>query len=99
MTIQRRLAIVAAMLVFAFILYGAAKYYSPLLVDYVVEQSLLQKAPAGIDPAQLRERLHLYLSTAPDKNRRMELLFFISGYLEKVQHLTPEEVKELLPVP
>lgn len=97
MTIQRRLLLAAATLAFVSVLYGVAKYYSPLLVLHIVEQSLAQKAPAGIDSAQLQARLHKLISAAPDKNKRMEKLLRISEYLEKVQYLTPDELNELLP--
>jgi hypothetical protein len=63
----------------------------------VVEQSLAQKAPAGMESTQLRERLHYYLDSAPDKNKKMERLLRISEYLEKVQYITPEELNELMP--
>lgn len=95
MTIQRRSIIVGMLLVFALALYGAAKHYSPSIILYVVEQSLAQKAPKGTDTVQLHARLHALLSSAPDQNSRMQMLLRISGYLEKVQHLTPEELDRL----
>jgi hypothetical protein len=98
MTIQRRLLFVAALFAFVFVLYGIAKHYSTPLIIYVVEQSLAQKAPAGIELTQLRERLHYYLNSAPDKNKMMERLLRISEYLEKVQYITPEELNEVIPV-
>jgi hypothetical protein len=98
MVVQRRLTIAAAALAFVLAVYGIAKYYSPVLVLYVVEQSLIQKAPVGIEPSQMRERLHRFLATDSDKDKRMEKMLRISGYLEKVQYLTPEELNELLPV-
>lgn len=82
--------------ILASILYGTAKYYAPPLILFVVEQSLAQKAPAGTDLTKLHERLHAYLSEAPDQDVRMERLLRISQYLEKVQQLTDEELNELL---
>jgi hypothetical protein len=98
MAIQRRLLFAAVLFALALVLYGTGKYYSTPLILYVVEQSLAQKAPAGIEPRQLRERLHYYLDSAPDKNKKMERLFKISEYLEKVQFITPEELNELIPI-
>ena len=98
MPIQKRLMIMAVLFALALVLYGAAKHYSPSLILYVVEQSLAQKAPAGTDPILLRERLHALLSAIPDKGAQMERLLRISNYLEKVQSLTPDELKELVAV-
>jgi hypothetical protein len=98
MAIQSRLPFVAALFAFALVLYGIGKYYSTPLILYVVEQSLAQKAPAGIESSRLRERLHVYLNSAPSKNKKMERLFRISEYLEKVQYITPEELNRLIPV-
>jgi hypothetical protein len=96
MTIQKRWMIVATMLVFASILYGAGRYYSPSLIQYVVEQSLIQKAPAGTDPADLHKRLEALVSGAPGQNARMQILLRTSEYLEKVQSLTPADLDKLL---
>jgi hypothetical protein len=98
MTIQKRSIVVITLGILALASYGTARYYSPALVLHVVEQSLIQKAPLETDPTWLRSRLHALLSTAPDKNARMEKLLGISAYLEKVQRLTPEELDELLAV-
>ena len=98
MPIQKRLIILSVLFAFAAVLYGAAKYYSPSLILYVVEQSLEQKAPSGTDSIMLRERLHALLGAIPDKNAQMEKLLRISNYLEKVQSLTPDELKDLLAV-
>jgi hypothetical protein len=96
MTIQKRSMIVGIVFAFAFILYGAAKYYSSSLILYVVEQSLIQKSPTGTDPARLQERLRAFLSTTSDQNARMSRLLGISIYLEKVQQLEPGELDKLL---
>jgi hypothetical protein len=98
MTIQRRLLFVAALFAFALVIYVTGKHYSTPLILHVVEQSLAQKAAAGIESTQLRERLHGYLNSAPDENKKMERLLRISEYLEKVQYITPEELNELIPV-
>jgi hypothetical protein len=98
MPIQKRFLFVLALFAFALILYGAGKHYATPLISYVVEQSLVQKAPAGIEPRQLRERLQSFIAAAPDQDIKMERLFLISAYLEKVQHLTSEELDKLIPV-
>jgi hypothetical protein len=95
-TIQKRSMVMAVLFVLAAALYGVARYYSPSLILYVVEQSLAQKAPAGTDPMLLRERLHALLSSSLDQNAKMQRLLRISQYLEKVQRLKPEELNELM---
>jgi hypothetical protein len=98
MTISKRSLVIGSLLVCASVLYGAAKYYSPSLVRYVVEQSLLQKAPSDTSTASLHERFIALLSAAPDKNTQMERLLRISEYLEKVQRLNFEQLDQLLAV-
>jgi hypothetical protein len=95
-TIQKRSLIVGLLLAFALILYGAAKYYSPTLIFYVVEQSLIQKAPSGIDPARLHARLSELIAKDPDHMAQMRRLLHISQYLEKIQHLTLEDLDKIL---
>lgn len=96
MSMQRRTMIMGALLISAAILYGVARRCSSGLVHYVVEQSLLQKAPAGVGPDELRARLDRHLSASPDERARLEKLLRISHYLEKVQHLTAEDLNDLL---
>jgi len=96
MTIRNRSIVLGSMLAMASVLYGAARYYSPLLVVYVVEQSLAQKAPSGINTSLLHERFRAHVFSAPDTASRMERLLRISESLEKVQHLTFNQLDELL---
>lgn len=96
MTVQKRLIIACALLAFASILYGAGRHYSPSLMRYVVEQSLIQKAPSGADPVYLQNRLHAILSKTPDRDAQTQRLLQISEYLEKVQFLTPEDLDRLV---
>ncbi len=98
MTIQKRSIVIVMVFALASILYGAAKYYSSSIILYVAEQSLIQKAPTGTDPAELHQRLSTLLSMAPDQKIKMEKLLQISEYLEKVQHLSPEELDRLLAI-
>jgi hypothetical protein len=78
--------------------YGLAKYYAPSLVYFVVEQTLIEKTPPGTDHAQLRKRFHALISLAPDQNAKMEKLFRISGYLEKIQFLTPAQLDDMMEI-
>jgi hypothetical protein len=96
MTIGSRLLVLMAIFALALCFYGAARYYSPLLVRHVVEQSLIQKAPAGINEIVLQDRFRALLSAAPDRKTEMDVLLRISGCLEKVQRLTPEELDSLM---
>lgn len=84
------------LLVLAFLaIYGLAKYYSPTIVAYVVEQSLVQKAPEGMSPILVRERFETSLAAVKPEAKLLKLLE-ISNYLEKVQKLTPADLDRLL---
>jgi len=98
MTIQKRSAIMGIIIVSLSILYGAAKFHSYILVEYVVEQTLIQKAPDGIDPVKIHEYLRALLDRAPDRSSRIDRLFRISEDLEKVQALSPRDLAELMEV-
>lgn len=98
MTIQKRSVVMGVIVIFFAILYGAAKFNSPFLVEYTVEQTLIQKAPPGIDPIKIRQRLQALLIQAPDQQARIDLLFRISRYLEKVQALSPQDLADLMEV-
>lgn len=87
----------AILLALALSAYAVARGYSPALIYYVVEQSLVQKAPAGVSAAEVRKRLQAHISAVPDPDARTRLLLQISTYLEKVQHLAGEEWNRLLP--
>ncbi|MCL2877379.1 MAG: hypothetical protein FWF13_01210 [Acidobacteria bacterium] len=91
MTIQKRALILSALAALALIFYCAAGYYSPDLIYHVVEQSLIQKAPPGVDAPAVRRRLEALVYAEPDKKARVQRLLEISGYLEKIRRLTPEE--------
>ena len=98
MTIRKRSLIMGVLLAVASVVYGAATHYSPFIVEYVVEQTLIQKAPSGTDPVLLSSRFRALLSAAPSDQVKMERLMRISGYLEKVQSLTPGELEDLVAV-
>jgi hypothetical protein len=97
MSIKKRSIIMAALIAFALTSYGIARYYTPSLILYVVEQSLIQKAPSGIQARMVHKQLNTLLSEMPDQNARMEKLLRISQYLEKTQHLSAEEWEGLFP--
>jgi len=96
MNVQKRLITACTLLAFASILYGAGRHYSPALIRYVVEQSLIQKAPSGADPVYLQNRLRAILSKIQNRDAQTQKLLQISEYLEKVQFLTPEDVDSLM---
>ena len=96
MTLRKRSLVLGSLFAVALAVYGVARHYSPSLIFYVVEQSLIQKAPAGTDPDLLHARFRAQISAARDDNSRMERLLRISESLEKVQHLTPEQLDGLL---
>jgi len=98
MTIKKRSLTLGLLLAVASVFYGAARYYSPSIVEYVVEQTLIQKAPPGADPVVLNSRLRTLLSAAPSNQAKMERLLRISEYLEKVQSLTPGELEDLMAI-
>jgi len=91
MTFKKKSLIMAVLFGFASITYGMARHYSPVLIHYVVKQSLIQKAPPGVNAIMIQQRLQAYLSTAPNQSIRMQRLLTISACLEKVQHLTTAE--------
>ena len=85
--------------------YGAASYYSTDLIAYVVEQALIQKLPAGADPAEFHRKLRSLLAASPDRQVKLAKLLQMSQYMEKVQRLSQAELEALfagdasLPVP
>jgi hypothetical protein len=91
MTIQKRVLILTALLALAFIIYGMTRYYSSELIHHIVEQSLIQKAPPGVDAQTASQRLEAIILAEPDKEARIRRLLRASEYLEKIQRLTPEE--------
>jgi hypothetical protein len=97
MTVKKRSLVLGSLFAIALAGYSVARYYSPSLVLYVVEQSLIPKTPSGTDPDLLHARFHAHISATPDHHSQMERLLRISENLEKVQHLTAEQLNELLP--
>ncbi len=77
------------------IVYTTAKWNAPILVEYVVEQTLVQKCSPETDPDSVRNRFRELLANYPDRSDRTDLLFRIAGRLEKVQTLSPRDLDEL----
>jgi hypothetical protein len=96
MTIKGRSLVIGSLLIFVSILYGTARHYSSSLIFYVVEQSLIQKAPPEVDTALVQKRFQAQISAIQGKDLQMKKLLRISEYLEKVQHLTLAQLEELL---
>ena len=80
-----------ALTALAVIVYCMVGQYSPRLIRHVVEQSLVQKAPSGIDAAAARQRLETILNAEPGDDARVQRLLEISEYLERIQRMTHEE--------
>src|SRR5262245_60526780 len=97
MSFQRRTACVAALLVLGAGVYAAGRRFSADLVAHVVEEMLVQKAPPGSDPAQVRRRLRESTGAILDPELRLQRLLALSQRLEKVQTLEPAELERLLP--
>ena len=96
MTIRKRSVVMAAVACLFLVLYAVTRINSPVLVEYVVERTLIQKSPAGSDPRELSRRFRSLLDSSADKQGRTNLLFRISGELEKVQVLSPRVLEDLL---
>ncbi len=77
-------------------IYLAAKLCAGSIVAYVVEETLVQKAPPGTDPHLLRSRLESRLAACPDKVSRLQRLMEIAQTLERVQALTPDQLESVL---
>ena len=96
MSFRRRAGVVGVLVVIALAAYGTARFYSPSLAIYVVEQALIQKAPPGSNPFSICGRLHNLLATIPDRKAKLARVLAMSQYLEKVQTLTSQELEQLL---
>ncbi len=77
-------------------IYVTAKLSAGSIVSYVVEETLIQKAPPGIDPLLLRSRLESRLAACPDETTRLQRLMEIAQTLERVQTLTPDQLEGAL---
>lgn len=97
MTFRRRVWVVVLLLVAALSAYLGARLHSRSLVLYVVEQTLLQKAPSGTDASTIHERFQVFIDSAPTAQDGLNRALRLSQYLERIQWLTGEELGRLLP--
>ncbi|HSW39393.1 MAG TPA: hypothetical protein VLL97_07870 [Acidobacteriota bacterium] len=96
MSIGKRSVVMVALVVLAGLVYFGARTYAPVLITYVVGQSLLQKSPVQMSPGDINERFTAYVNALHDHETRMQRLLWISNYLAKVQRLTAYEFEMLL---
>ena len=96
MTFRGRMWVLGALTALSLAIYGTAKFYSPSLMVYVTEQTLIQKSPAGTDPESVHLRLHAYLSALPNSESKLAAVMAISQYLERIQKLSDKELNQLL---
>ena len=76
--------------------YGWLRRSSPALVAYVVRETLVQKAPEGTDPPEIRRLFALWLNAPSSETGRVDRLFELSRQLERVQRLSDAELNRLL---
>ncbi len=95
MALRHRLVIVGLLALIALGAYALGRFYSPALMTYVVEQTLIEKAPPGTDASLLRHRFEAAIGSQP-AGEKLQRLMRLSQYLEKVQELTQPELDLLL---
>jgi hypothetical protein len=93
----RILALIAIllMLVSAIVL----RMYRLDLIEVVVENALIQKAPGNIPEGRIREELHQARARAEragEEEAYLDLLLRKSQRLEKIQYVTEAEMQEIL---
>src|SRR5262245_10846475 len=57
--------------------YGAARHYSRAIVAYVVEETLVEKAPPGANPADVHGRFRALTGAIADPDARLERMLQI----------------------
>ena len=96
MTLRRRLGI-AVLLVFpGFAAYVLGRYYSPDVIAFIVEHTLVEKSPPGTDPESVKSRFRNMIAGCTTADLRMQILLQLSQYMEKVQELSVPELESLL---
>lgn len=84
----------------AFLTFRVAQALTPELVNYVVCNAFLQKAPEGFPKQRadsaFQEAFAAAHSSPEVRKRFLEVLFEVSQKLEKVQRLSGAEAEELL---
>jgi hypothetical protein len=98
MTFRQRTLILLCLGIVACGAYLIMRIYSTMLVAYVVEESLIQKAPDGTDIEQFRARFQGLVHSLPDDRSRLQRLMEMSQVLEKVQRLDRAGVERLLSI-
>lgn len=96
MSIRKRSVVLGIIICLFLIVYATAKINSYMLVENVVERTLIQKCSTGTDTAEVRRRFQELLAAFPDKSDRTDVLFRISSELEKLQVLSPRDLEKLL---
>jgi Skp family chaperone for outer membrane proteins len=96
MTLRMRFATLALMVILALAANAAARYYSTPLIVYVVEQTLLQKAPSSIGHEAIHNRFQKFLAAASERRSMQEELLALARSLEKNQQLSADELRRLL---
>lgn len=92
---KQRISVLGLLVLLFFGIFGIARRFSPSIIAYVVEESLLQKVPDGSSPAVVQKRFEAWLAASRSTDKLAKLLD-LSRYLEKVQRLTPAELDRLL---
>ncbi len=95
--IPPRVRIVCVLAILPLLGHALGRFYAPALVRYVVEETLVQKAPPGMNTRLVRSRLAAALAACPDRHERLGLLLDISQSLEKYQRLSREDMNRLVP--
>lgn len=99
MAFRQRLGILGLLGFLALAVDGMGRYYSPILMAYVVEQTMIEKSPPGTDRAMLRSRFEALVSASHSREGKYKVLLQLSQFLEKVQELTKPELDMLLQEP
>ena len=66
-----------------------ARRHSTRMVEYVVEEALVQKALPATAPEVVRQRFERRVQSFPDPETRLEFLLSLSQDLEKIQAIEP----------
>jgi hypothetical protein len=99
MAFRQRLGILGLLGLLALVVGGMGRYYSPALMTYVVEQTLIEKSPPGTDQAMLRSRFEALVAASRSCEAKYKILLQLSQYLEKVQELTKPELEMIFQDP
>ena len=96
MRFPRRVAILGLAAGAFFTVYAVGRRYSPSLVRYVVAQALIEKSPAGTDPAWIESRLAEIGLRSGSQSAALERFLAISQRIEKSQRLSEADLRDLL---